>query len=101
MDGDPGTAWNSRTGDLVGAWIEIQAKGAIRITAIRMYAGFARVENGQDLFVMNPRIKKVRIWTDGESSVERALDPDDRQLQELAVDGHRGHVRIEVAEIST
>jgi hypothetical protein len=99
VDGDPGTAWNSRTGDLVGAWIAVRMPATTRVTAIRMFAGFARVENGKDLFLMNPRIKKVRIWSWGVQLFDYALDPDDRRLQEIAVDANGGDLRIEVIEI--
>jgi hypothetical protein len=99
VDGEPGTAWNSRTGDLQGAWVEVDALAVKRITAIRLYAGFARIENGQDLFLMNPRIRKVRIWPYYGKPIERTLDPDDRQLQEITVDLPLGYVRIEVIEI--
>ena len=98
VDGDLATAWNSRTGDLVGAWLAARIPYGAHVTAIRMSVGFAHVDRGQDLFTMNPRIKRVRVWHN-ESSVEHSLDPEDRGLQEIAVDIPGGDIRIEVVEV--
>lgn len=39
-DGKPDTAWNSRTSDLVGAWIAIRLPETARVSDIRLTVGY-------------------------------------------------------------
>jgi hypothetical protein len=99
VDGDPTTAWNSRTGDLVGAWIAVRVPDGAHVSAVRLTAGFTRRDPRLgDLFTGNPRIKKVRV-THRTTVVERELNVDDRGLQDIAITGGGGDYRIEVLQI--
>jgi len=100
VDGDLGTAWNSRTGELQGAWIGARVPADARVTAIRMTVGFTKVDPKLgDLFTMNPRIRKVRVLRNGAPIAERALDPAVRTLQDIAIDQPGGEYKIEVVDI--
>ena len=100
VDGDLGTAWNSRTGQLQGAWIGARVPPDARVTSIRMTVGFTKVDPKLgDLFTMNPRIRRVRVLRDGAPVVERALDPAVRTLQEIPIDQSGGEYKIEVLEV--
>lgn len=98
FDGDPATAWNSRSGDLVGAWIEIDVPRDATVAAIALVPGFARTSADSDLFTGNHRIARVRISCDGTPLGEHALDPSSRELQEIPVATPGGILRIEVLE---
>lgn len=99
VDGDPATAWNSRTGDLVGAWIAFRVPRGARVTAIRMTAGFTAKDKQGDLFTMNARIREVRLYRDGALLGQHELDIEARSRQELAVNADGGDFKIEIAEI--
>jgi len=99
VDGKLDTAWNSRTGELVGSWIAVRLPAAAKVTSIRLTAGFTRADKRGDLFTMNPRIKKVRVSRDSKLVVEHVLDPERRTLQEIPVQLAGGDFKIEVVEI--
>jgi hypothetical protein len=100
VDGDLGTAWNSRTGELQGAWIGARVPADARVTAIRMTVGFTRTDPKLgDLFTMNPRIRKVRVLRDGAPIAERTFDLAVRTLQDIPIDRPGGEYRIEVVEV--
>lgn len=80
-DGDLATAWNSRSGDLVGAWFEVTVPDGVTVSSFAMTAGFTRMNGRNDLFVMNHRVERVRVDKDGEELGEFALDPEARTLQ--------------------
>ncbi len=50
IDGDLETAWNSRTGELVGAAIEVRLPADVHVNAIALTAGFTHMQRGTDLF---------------------------------------------------
>src|SRR5207244_7057122 len=99
VDRDLATAWNSATGDLVGAWIDVTLPRGAAIEELRMTAGFTgHGPTGEDYFTMNPRIRKVAVTADGKPAGTFALDIARRDLQSFSV--HAGDVlRIEVAAI--
>lgn len=100
VDGDLGTAWNSRTGELQGAWIGARVPADARVTSIRMTVGFTKVDPKLgDLFTMNPRIRKVRVLRNGVPIAERTLDPAVRTLQDIPIDQPGGEYKIEVVDI--
>jgi hypothetical protein len=98
-DGDLETAWNSRTGDLVGAWIEARLPAEATVTSIELTVGFTRRTASADLFAGNHRIRLVRLLRDGAEVGVFLLDPESRALQTLAVTGPGGVYRIEVVEV--
>lgn len=58
VDHDPDTAWSSRTGDMVGAWIALRVRGTPSLRGVRLTVGMTKDD---DLFVQNPRISEVSI----------------------------------------
>jgi hypothetical protein len=98
VDGDPATAWNSASGDLVGAWIEVRLPANAHVSRIELTAGNLRASDHQDLFLANHRIARVRVSRDGTVVTEAALDIDARALQPIAASGDGGVWRIEVLE---
>lgn len=100
VDGDVGTAWNSRTGDLVGAWFEVHLPSAVRVTRVRLTVGYTRQRaRGTDLFTGNHRVSRVRVTRDGQPVGEYALDVANRGFQDLPVTGLGGTYRFEVAAL--
>jgi len=98
-DGDLETAWNSRTGDLVGAWIEARLPASVTVTSIELTAGFTRRTDSGDLFTGNQRIRRVRVLRDGTEVGVFPLDPESRELQAMPVTGPGGVYRLEFAEV--
>lgn len=99
VDEDFETAWNSRTGDLDGAWIDVRLPENARVTAIQMTVGFTHVTDRADLFTGNHRVRRVRVTHGGETVGETTLDPDRRGLQTIPVEGGGGDYRIELVEL--
>ena len=99
VDGDRATAWNSRTGDLVGSWIDVDV-GAAAIRELRLTVGHTgKGEHGEDYFTMNPRIRRVAIVRDGQVIAKATLDIERRDLQTIALPAPASHVRLRVDEI--
>ena len=98
VDGNPRTAWNGRTGDLVGAWVKVRVPATARIERIEMSIGFDKTNREGDLFTMNHRIKRVRVFR-GEVAVgDHTFDIGERGLQSIRVGAGGGTYRIEVLE---
>jgi hypothetical protein len=95
-DGDLTTAWNSRTGDLVGAWIELEVPADASVRAIAMTVGFTRTTDRSDLFLGNHRVSRVRVSRGAEVLGEHDLDTSSRALVEIPVGGAGGVLRVEV-----
>ena len=83
VDGDLATAWNSRTGDVIGAWIYVEVAPA-HVDQIRMTAGHTgKGAHGEDYFTMNVRVREVAVL-DGARVVAKAkLDVERRDLQSI------------------
>jgi hypothetical protein len=99
VDGDLESAWNSRTGDLVGSWVAFRVPGDAQLTAIEMTAGFTKRTGSRDLFTGNHRVSRVRVTRDGAQVAEHTLRTDERGLQRFAVTGPGGDYRVEVLEL--
>lgn len=97
LDGDPGTAWNSRTGDLRG-YVAFRVPKDAHVDRIELTAGYDRRRPDLDLFTANHRIVRVAVSRDGAKILEAALDPEQRGLQPIAVNGPGGDYRIDVLE---
>jgi hypothetical protein len=99
VDGKLDTAWNSRTGDLVGAWIVVRLPADVKVQSVKLTVGFTKVDPKLgDLFVQNPRIKRVRV-THASTVVEQDLDITKRELQDIPIAGDGGDYRIEVLAV--
>ncbi|HEY1552515.1 MAG TPA: hypothetical protein VGG28_32025 [Kofleriaceae bacterium] len=98
VDGKLDTAWNSRTDELVGAWIAVRVPKGAHVTGFKLTAGFVHVQGNQDWFLWNARITKLRITHAGKS-IDAALDPNNRGLQAIPFSGDDGDYKLEVAEI--
>jgi hypothetical protein len=97
-DGSLDTAWNSATGELEGAWVEVAVDGAT-IDSIKLTAGHTgHGAKGEDYFTMNPRIRAVKLDDDGKPLGTFELDVNKRELQTIRV-APKGTLRITVDEI--
>lgn len=97
VDGSLETAWNSESGDLAGAWIEVRLPAGAAVTSIAMTAGFTHRTDRADLFTGNHRVARVRVLRDGAEVGVYALDVESRELQTLPVEGPGGVYRLEIA----
>jgi len=97
-DGDLSTAWNSRSGDLAGAWIAFRVPAAAHVTKIRLTAGFTASGPEGDTFLLNHRVRRVRVVHGGASSVHE-LDVSNRGLQDVPIDAGGGDFRVELIEL--
>lgn len=97
IDNDLATAWNSRTGDLVGAWFEVTVPAGVTVSSFAMTAGFTRQNGRNDLFLMNHRVERVRVSKDGVDLGEFALNPDGRALQTFALLSGAGTYRFTIS----
>lgn len=99
VDRDLQTAWNSATGELVGAWIEVSLPAGAELAELRLTVGHTgKGPRGEDYFTMNPRIKRVSVLHGEQVVAKVALDPARRELQRIAARA-TGTVRIVVDEI--
>lgn len=100
VDGDLESAWNSRTGDLVGAWVEFQLPVEATVREVLLTVGFPRQQGALDLFTANQRIAEVRV-SRGETTIGTfPLDVTSRELQRIAVSGDGGIYRITVTRVT-
>lgn len=101
VDDDLQTAWNSRTGDLEGAWIEVRIPSDARVFSMSMTAGFTRDGGETDLFTGNHRVSRVRVLRDGAELATVDLDVESRAAQVLDdVEGPGGVYRIELVALT-
>jgi predicted secreted protein len=106
FDGDLETAWNSRTGDLRGAWIAVRIPTDAQVFSIHMTVGFTKLQGTTDLFTGNHRVVKVKVSRDGTELGVATLDVESRELQLLDnpdappdFDGPGGVYRFELVEL--
>lgn len=99
VDGDATTAWNSRTGDLVGAWIEVRLPAEASVTGIALIPGFARPGGATDLFTGNHRVARIRVVREGVEVGTFAVASDAPVLVTIPVRGAGGVWRIELVEM--
>ena len=100
VDGKLDTAWNSRTNQLVGAWVGLRLPADVTVQTIKLTAGFTKKDRKLgDLFTLNPRIERVRVLRDGKTIAEKKLDTELRTLQTIDVNAAGGDYRIEVTDI--
>lgn len=101
VDHKPETAWNGKTGNLVGAWIRFRVPDDASVDHALLTVGFDKsTAKGEDLFLQNHRITKVRVWHAGKALREVTLDPNDRKPQKVAIGTSGGDFQIEVVEVT-
>jgi len=100
VDGSLESAWNSRSEDLAGAWIEVVLPESASVEGIEMTAGYTKTSGTRDLFTGNHRVKRVRVLRGSELVGTYPLDLESRALQKLPVKGGGGVWRIELAELA-
>lgn len=98
-DGNLRTAWNSQTGDLVGAWFEVTVPSGVSVQSFAMTAGFTDQNRTGDLFTQNHRVAKVNMRYNGEVVGEYALDPENRGLQIFPLTHGPGTYRVTVLQV--
>lgn len=100
VDGKPETAWNGRTGDLVGGYVAFRVPKDARVDFVKLQVGYDRKTDKEDLFTANVRIKAVRVFRDRKLLMEKTLDPDVREPQRIDVGAGGGDFKLEVKEIA-
>ncbi len=99
-DGNMETAWNSATmpeGDTSPRSIQIRMPEGVEVHAIDLTAGYVKVRGENDLFTQNLRLRRVRVTHDGHEVVA-TLQPDERGLQRIPVQGGGGDWQIDLIE---
>jgi hypothetical protein len=99
VDGDLTSAWNSATGDLAGAWIEVRLPADAEVTGIALVPGFARVSHGTDLFTGNHRVAAVRVLREGVEVGRFPVAHERPELVTIPARGAGGVWRIELTEL--
>jgi len=99
LDRDFNTAWNSRTGELEGTWIDISVEqGAIH--ELRFTVGHTGVgPEGEDYFEMNPRIRTVSLLHAGGVVKMAALDTSVRTLQRIELPAPAADIRLRIDDV--
>ncbi len=100
VDGDVTSAWNSRTGDIVGAWVEVHLPDDASVREVWLTVGFARPPGATDLFTANHRVAEVRIARGADVLGTFPLDVETRALQRVAVSGGGGVYRITITRVT-
>jgi hypothetical protein len=99
VDRRPETAWNGKSGDLVGGWMAFRVPEDAQVKEVLLTVGFDRKSEKEDLFTSNVRVTKVRISRAGKPLREVALDPELRTPQAIAVGTAGGAFRLEVLAV--
>jgi hypothetical protein len=100
VDGRTATAWQSRSGELVGSWIAFRVPRETHVRRIGLYAGYDAISTSGDLFGMNHRIVRVLVRREGVTLADWHLDPGVRTMQTLDVDASGGDFKLEIAEVT-
>jgi hypothetical protein len=99
VDKNMNTAWHSRSGDLQGAFIDIDVPGA-QIKEIRLTVGnIGKGIHGEDFFLMYPRIKTVSVRDGAKLVAQKTLEVENRALQPVVLATPASHVRVKVEEV--
>jgi hypothetical protein len=99
LDNNPRTAWNSRTGDLVGAWFEFAVPVGASVRSFGIIGGFANRAPRQDLFLLNHRIERLLVTRGAEQLGEYALDAASPAMQYFSLRGGPGVYRFTVTAV--
>jgi hypothetical protein len=94
IDGDLATAWNSKTGDVKGAWIAFRVPADAWVRSVELTSGFTKRKGRDDLFVMNHRIVSVNVFRSGELIKQATLDPNARTIQPIEINASGGDFKL-------
>jgi hypothetical protein len=99
LDGDTSTAWSSRTGDLVGAWVALRLNEHADVASLALTVGMTKSD---ELFHQNVRISEVQIAFKDVVLVDHfKLDTESRELQVVPVSAiGKGDLKITVQAIA-
>lgn len=98
-DGNPATAWNSRTGDLIGGWFQFTVPAGISVQSFSLTPGFTHRTGRTDLFAGNHRISQVRVTRDNVLVGEFGLNAELPESQVFPLSGDGGTYRITVTGV--
>lgn len=101
VDRKPETAWNGRSGDLVGGYVGFRVPKDAHVAHVELSVGYDKKTDKKDLFTANVRIKKVRVWRNRKALKEAVLDPDKRTPQRIEINAGGGDFKLEVIETVT
>ncbi len=99
VDGDVAGAWNSATGDLSGAWVEVRLPTDAMVTAISLIPGFPGMSGNRDLFRGNHRVAAIRVLREGVEVGRFPVEHERPEFVTIPVRGGGGVWRIELAEL--
>jgi len=99
VDGDAATVWNSATGDLVGAWIEVRLPADATVSAISLIPGFPGMSGNRDLSRGNHRVAAIRVLREGVEVGRFPVAHERPEFVTIPVRGAGGVWRIELAEL--
>ncbi|MEM1413456.1 MAG: discoidin domain-containing protein [Myxococcota bacterium] len=98
FDGDYATAWNSATmaeGATAPETLTLTLPEGVKVHAIGLTAGYTKTTPTRDLFTANRRIEEV-VVRHGDRTWEATLLTDDREIQDVEVEGGGGEWVIEL-----
>jgi hypothetical protein len=99
VDRKPETAWNGRTGDLVGAWIAFRVPTDAHVDYLTMSAGFDKKTDAGDLFLMNHRVAEVEVSRNGAAIRTATLSTDERKPQRIDIGSMGGEFKMKITRV--
>lgn len=99
VDGNPETAWKTRNGDIVGAWVAFRVPDDAYVSHVMMSVGSERQSAGRDYFMEGPRITSVRVYRHNRRVSDVSLDPTMRQPQRIEINQPGGDFKIMVTSV--
>ncbi len=104
VDGKQETAWNGKSGDLVGGWIAFRIPEKAHVKEVRITCGFDKIaSDGTDLFLANHRIARIHVKRTGDIggfvSREYSLDTNRRGAQTIPIDEPGGDFVLTVIDV--
>ena len=87
VDGQLSTAWNSKTGELVDAWIAVRLPAEVQVKTIKLAAGFIHKKPSGDLFTMDRVVP---------ADADRAWPAGARHPEQGRTGERRGQHRVEL-----
>jgi hypothetical protein len=100
VDGRLDTAWQTQSGDLVGAWIRVRLPKGSHVERLGIVPGFDAVSAKHgDLFTANHRVARILVRQGSILLAEWKLDPNNRHMQFLDVEASDDELTLEIAEV--